>query len=209
MDALRTIASNSVDCIITDPPYGIDYQGKGKRFAKIANDKLPFIWWMHDAFRVLKDRRCIVVFTRWDVEESFRQALRIAGFHVKSQVIWDKAVHGIGDCLGAFGSRHENIIFAVKGRFTFPDKRPMTVIRVPKINPTKLVHPNEKPEELINYLIDHLTSPGQLILDPFLGSGVTALAAKKLGRNYLGVELDEGYIRVIKARLQAAEEPVR
>lgn len=62
LSVLRQMDADSVDMIITDPPYGVDYQSnrpKSKdptaRFEKIANDKTPFIWWIYDAFRVLKD----------------------------------------------------------------------------------------------------------------------------------------------------------
>ena len=99
---MRTLKNESVDCIITDPPYGIDYQSASRRFPKIANDSSPFIWWIYDAFRVLKSPGCMAVFTRWDVEDAFRRSLEIAGFRIKSQVIWDKQIHGMGDLKGAF-----------------------------------------------------------------------------------------------------------
>ena len=73
---LKDVASASVDLIIADPPYGIDFQSariadKSRRMRKIANDKTPFVWWLYDAARVLKDTGSLVCFARWDVQEFF------------------------------------------------------------------------------------------------------------------------------------------
>lgn len=88
----------SVDAIITDPPYGINYVSQTG--ASIKNDKSPFIWFLYDAFRVLKSGESghggLICFTRWDVEQTFIDAMKIAGFNVKSEVIWDKVYHGMG-----------------------------------------------------------------------------------------------------------------
>lgn len=82
----------SVNAIITDPPYGINYVSQTG--ARIKNDKAPFIWFLYDAFRVLKSGGTLLCFTRWDVEQTFIDAIELAGFRVKSEVIWDKVYHG-------------------------------------------------------------------------------------------------------------------
>ena len=203
---LRTLPDNSVDTIITDPPFGIDYQSsrtdKTKRKPKIANDKSPFIWWMYDAFRVLKDPAPLICFTRFDTEEDFRWAMGIAGFRPRAQVIWDKRTHGMGDLKGNFAPQHENIIFATKGKYAFPYGRPKSILSHCRVSPGKLLHPNEKPESLLADLVNSLTRPGELILDPFIGSGVTAIVARQLGRDYLGIELNPEYIEIAKRRIR-------
>lgn len=205
---LKTIPNESVDAIITDPPYGIRYHGtrrkdKSRWFDRIANDTAPYIWWLHDATRVLKQGSALLCFTRYDTEEAFRFAIRLAGLQPKTQVIWDKRRYGVGDCRGDFSLSHENIIFAVKGRFLFPNRRPQSVIPVQRLASTCLTHPNEKPVELIKQLVEAITKPGDLVLDPFLGSGTTAVAAKSLGRRYFGIELDRRYVRTARARVEA------
>ena len=91
LTVLRQMEPESVDAIITDPPYGINYVSQTG--ASIKNDKSPFIWFLYDAFRVLKSgeagRGGLICFTRWDVEQTFIDAMKIAGFNVKSEVIWD------------------------------------------------------------------------------------------------------------------------
>ncbi len=208
LQVMRQLATGSVDAIITDPPYGIDYHAtrrkdKARWFPKIANDSAPYIWWLHEAVRVLKPDGALLCFTRYDTEEAFRFAIRLAGLQPKMQMIWDKGVHGVGDCLGDVALRHENIIFAVKGRFRFPGGRPVSVVRVQRLSSPKLTHPNEKPVELLKHLIEAVTRRNDVVLDPFLGSGTTAVAAKVLGRRYIGIELDCGYVMGARARLAA------
>ncbi len=206
LHTLKCMPEASVDAIVTDPPYGINFHSTfrkdtSRHFPKIANDNAPYIWWLHDAARVLKKGGALLCFTRYDTEEAFRYAMRIAGFSPKTQVIWDKGVHSVGDCLGDFGLRHENVIFAVKGRFRFPNGRPVSVIPIPRLASVRLTHPNEKPVELLKHLIQAVTKPGDVVLDPFVGSGTTAVAAKALGRRYIGIELDPGYVRKARARI--------
>ena len=203
---LRQMPDESVDAIITDPPYGINYHTKGTG-ASIKNDKSPFIWFLYDAFRVLKSgdsgRGSLICFTRWDVEQTFIDAMKLAGFQVKSEVIWDKVMHGMGDCKAQFAPTHENVVFAVKGKFSFPGKRPRDVVTYHKLASGEMIHPTEKPVGLLTSLVNAVTKPGDLILDPFAGSGSTLVAAKKSGRRFIGVELDDEYYE--KARRRSEE----
>ncbi len=128
--------------------------------------------------------------------------MRIAGFSAKAQVIWDKRTHGMGDLKGDFAPQHENIIFATKGKYAFPYGRPKSILSHCRVSPGKLLHPNEKPESLLADLVNSLTRPGELILDPFIGSGVTAIVARQLGRDYLGIELNPEYIEIAKRRIR-------
>lgn len=206
LETMRLMEDNSVDAIVTDPPYGINYQSvwridKNKWKPKIANDKSPYIWWINEAFRVLKEGGAMLCFTRFDTEEDFRKVMRIAGFIDKAQIIWDKKMHGMGDLKGDFAPQHENIIFATKGRFEFQGKRPKSIISVQRVNAEKLLHPNEKPVELMEMLISSISSEGATVLDPFAGSGSTLVACKKLNRNYVGCELSEEYVKIAEARL--------
>lgn len=188
LTVLRQMEPESVDAIITDPPYGINYVSQTG--ASIKNDKSPFIWFLYDAFRVLKSGEAghggLICFTRWDVEQTFIDAMKIAGFNVKSEVIWDKVYHGMGDTKAAFAPSHENIVFA--------------------INSSKMVHPTEKPVGLLANLISSVTKPGDLILDPFAGSGSTLVAAKKTGRRFIGIELDDDYFVTAQRRIEEVRE---
>lgn len=194
----------SVDAIITGPPYGINYVSQTG--ARIKNDKAPFIWFLYDAFRVLKSGGTLLCFTRWDVEQTFIDAMKLAGFQVKSEVIWDKVMHGMGDCKAQFAPTHENVVFAVKGKFSFPGKRPRDVVTYHKLASGEMIHPTEKPVGLLTSLVNAVTKPGDLILDPFAGSGSTLVAAKKSGRRFIGVELDDEYYEKARRRIEEVVE---
>lgn len=135
MDVLRTIKTNSVDAVIVDPPYGMDYQSSRRAvsFARILNDKHPFIWFIHDAFRVCKDAGALLCFCIGRTQETFRGAIATAGFKVRSQVVWDRMVHGQGDCLRSFAPQHDVMWFATKNGFRFPGGRPKSVLRHRKV----------------------------------------------------------------------------
>lgn len=204
LTVLRQMEPESVDAIITDPPYGINYVSPTG--ARIQNDTAPFIWFLYDAFRVLKPgssgRGTLACFTRWDVQQVFIDAIRLAGFIVKSEVIWDKIQHGMGDLKSQFAPSHENIIFAVKGKFSFPGHRPKDLITHRKLPGSQMIHPTEKPVPLLADLITAVTKPGDLILDPFAGSGSTLVAAKKTGRRFTGIELDDVHYAKAQRRIE-------
>ena len=206
---LKNIPDESVDLVLTDPPYGIDFQSnrvkdKAQRKAKIANDKSPFIWWIYDAARVLKDTGALVCFSRWDTQEIFRNCIEIAGLKVQNVCVWAKGGGGLGNLKAQFMPDHEVFIFATKPGFAFPGKRPASVVNVNKVPSGRLVHPNEKPVELAIELIETLTSPavpGAVVLDPFMGSGSTAVACVRTDRQYIGFELSPEYHAIAQQRV--------
>lgn len=202
LTVLRQMPSESVDAFITDPPYGINYVSQTG--ASIKNDKAPFIWWLYDAFRLLKPGGSLICFTRWDVQQVFIDAMKLAGFTVKSEVIWDKVYHGMGDTKAQFAPQHENIIFAVKGKYAFPGRRPTDLITYQKLSSSHMVHPTEKPVGLFVKLITAVTKPGDLMIDPFAGSGSSLVAAKKSGRRYIGIELDDEHFEKANRRVKEA-----
>jgi site-specific DNA-methyltransferase (adenine-specific) len=208
---LKSIADESMDTVLTDPPYGISYQSswhKDPQQRKIKNDGKPFIWWIYDAYRVLKDGGCLMCFSRWDVQQVFIDALKLAGFNVKSSIVWDRLDHGMGDLKGAFAPRHDVCIFATKGKFAFYGKRPQDVVQCSRTsNKAGNVHPTEKPAPLLEYLIQHTTQVGQTVLDPFAGSGATLIACENLGITSIGIEIDKKYHELALHRLQELNTP--
>lgn len=207
LDTMRRMPPEFVDAIITDPPYGINYQSARRTDSslwkpKLANDNFPFIWFLYDAFRVMKPDTPLIVFCEWRFQEVFKIAIEVAGFTIKSQCVWDREWHGMGDLNGSFAPSHDIAWFATKGRFEFPDKRPTTVLRFPRVAAEKLEHPTEKPQSLIAYLIKVLTVEGSLVYDPFMGSGTTAKAAHQLNRRWIGSEISSEYVELANKRLE-------
>lgn len=213
MDILPQLPEGCVDLCLTDPPYGIDYQSarrtdRGQWKPKILNDKEPFIDWIGPVYTPIKQGGRLVCFDRWDVEDIFRQAIVSAGFTVKSQLIWDKVVHGMGDLKGEFAPCHENALYATKGRYEFSGLRPKTILRHMRVMPELLIHPNEKPVSLAVEIIQRLTVKGELVVDLFAGSGFVAVACLRQSRKWLAVEMDEGYCQKIVSRIQAEQKGI-
>ncbi len=203
---LRAMPDTCVHAVIADPPYGISYRSKqSDRFKMLANDARPFYWWLYDAARLLVDGGALLCFCRGDVQEAFRAAIEHAGLRVRSQVIWDRMHHDMGDTAATFAPRHDVIWFATKGRFQFPAGRPHSVLRAAKVPARGLVHPTQKPIDLMTGLVESVTRPGDLILDPTAGSGSTGVAALKAGRRFIGIELDPTYAATARRRCRAAK----
>lgn len=197
---------NFVNCVITDPPFGVDNKSNmaktesGKKHArKIANDENPeiAIKVFNEVADVLLPRtteNCdLYIFTAQQVLHEWlgvAKELGRHGFKLSGTLVWQKDGPGMGDLEG-WGMGHEFILFLKKGRRERTDQRRSGVIHVPQVRPGKLIHPHEKPLPLLELLIKHSTNQGDVIVDPFSGSGSTARAAKRLNRSCLGMELDE------------------
>jgi DNA modification methylase len=200
LTVLKSLPSNFYHCTFADPPYGIDYQShhtaKTARKPKIVNDMRPFIWWLYDAYRVTRENGCLLCCCRWDCAEVFRLAIEVAGFTIRSQVIWDRVGHGMGSLKDTFAPRHDTIWFATKGKFVFPGKRPKSVLRHSRLSGTNLVHPNEKPLDLLLDLLGSVVPAGGKVLDPMMGIGVTGQACHILGMEFTGIEIDSNYFQI-------------
>lgn len=194
-----------VDAVITDPPYGIDFQSarrsEAERLDKVTNDGLPFVWWLFGAAKVMCDSSPLLCFCRWDVQEAFRSSIEWSGLDVRSQIIWNRGVHGLGDLNGQAAPQHDVIWFARKGDYEFPGGRPKSVLTSMRVTPDNLMHPNEKPVALIAHLMRMYTNPGDVVFDPFLGSGTSVEAAKQTDRQLIGIEIEEKYCEIAAKRL--------
>lgn len=211
-----------VHCVITDPPFGVDNQSNssvteaGKDHArKIANDESPEI-----AMRVFNevmdvllpktaDDADLYVFTAYQVLSDWLVMLDELGtrhgFVRKAVLVWEKDGPGMGD-LESWGQGHEFIIYLKKGRVPRYAPRRSGVIHVPQLRPNKLIHPHEKPEQLLELLIKHSTKPGQFLVDPFGGSGSLVRAAKNCDRSAVAIEYDERNFQEANRKLQEQGE---
>lgn len=207
LESMKSMPDCSVDSIVTDPPYGMDFQScwteKNRRKPKIPNDKKPFIWWLHEAYRVMKTDSALICFTDWKNQEVWRTAIDAAHFQIRSHVIWDRCSHGMGDLKSSFGPQHDVIWFATKGKFKFPNIRPKSVIRSMRVSGDALMHPNEKPVDLMEQLVSAVTPTNGTVLDPFMGSGTTGVACKNLGFDFVGCEMNPEYAAIAEKRISA------
>jgi len=212
LDILPLIPDNTIDMAFFDPPYGISYLTNYRTLPHESNvpiinddesiwDILPFV--AEQLWRIAKPHSTCFVFTRWDQWDKLLVAMRPWG--PKNMIVWDKMNHTAGDLRGNFGYRHELIYFGVKGRPLIRGKRLPNIWYVPRISGSALRHPTEKPPALAAMAIETFTIEGDVIIDPFIGTGATAIAAKELGRRHIGIDIEGGYIEIANQRLLARD----
>ena len=198
LEILKHLPAASVDLILTDPPYGMNY--RPRTFGPIPFDTTTdwFPEFIREAYRVLKPDRHIYVFTNDYSIGPFRAGMESAGFTLKRTLVWVKDQHTAWDLRGDYANRTEFILFAHKGRRALEGRRESNVLLFPRV--VRRLHPTEKPLPLMRFLIEKSTLPGELVLDPFAGSGTVCLAAKEAGRRYCGLEISPEYAERARGR---------
>jgi site-specific DNA-methyltransferase (adenine-specific) len=194
---LPTLPSESVDFVLTDPPYLASYRPRDGR--TVANDNND--GWLQPAFaeiyRVLRPDSFCVTFYGWPAADLFLSAFRKAGFRPVSHLCFVKSYASFS---GYTGAQHEVAYVLAKGRPAKPAE-PISDVLTWKYTGNKL-HPTEKPLAVLLPLVASFSAFGSLVLDPFCGSGSALIAARILGRNSVGIELEERYAAVARRRLQ-------
>ena len=203
---MKRISGGSVDLIVTDPPYLINYSRhvKGHRFEnKILNDNNPELIskYIKECYRILKNNSAMYMFTSHKTVDFFKQELENTGFNVKNMIIWDKQRQGMGDTSTVFGFQYELIFFVSKGQPKIRGKRLSDIWSFPKVVGRNQVHQNQKPIELIERCVTKHSNEGDVVFDGFMGSGTTAIACINTNRNYIGFELDEEYYNLANERI--------
>jgi site-specific DNA-methyltransferase (adenine-specific) len=176
-----------------------------ERFDAIENDDgFDAEWqreWMREAYRVLRDDAHFYAFCSDHHLGGFREVAASVGFTVKRTLVWHKGGGGIGDLAGDYAHETEFVMFAHKGRRALTGGRISNLMSVPKVRPGDMVHPTQKPLGILRPLIVKSTSPGDLVLDPFCGSGSTGVACMEEGRRFIGIEQDPTYAAVARSRM--------
>jgi len=196
--ALPMLPDKSIDFILTDPPYITNYRARdGRRVPGDDNDG-----WLKPAFaqmyRVLATDSFAVSFYGWPKADRFMQAYRAAGFRVVGHLMFPK---GYASSTRFLRYQHESAHLLAKGNPREPEKPIADVIEW-KYTGNKL-HPTQKPLSALLPLVEAFSRPDGMVLDPFTGSGSSLLAAKMLGRSYMGVEMDAKYHAIAKRRLES------
>ncbi|MCB1055047.1 MAG: DNA methylase [Acidobacteria bacterium] len=197
IDVLRGARPERVDLVITDPPYVVNYRDRTGR--RIANDNAAD--WIEPAFRqiarVLKPDGYCISFYGWNRADQFLAAWRRCGLFPVGHFVWAKSyassrrlVRATHECAYLLAKRHP--------------RRPTVLLNdvLPWSYTGNRLHPTQKPVSALEPLIAAFSDPGDLVLDPFMGSGSTGAAALQQGRRFVGVELDAGYCAVAEKRLR-------
>jgi site-specific DNA-methyltransferase (adenine-specific) len=196
VEALATLDPASVDFTLTDPPYLVNYQSRDGR--SVVNDADSH--WLCPAFaqihRVLKPASFCVSFYAWNRVHLFMDAWRSAGFRPVGHLVFRKRYASSARFLRY---EHEAAYLLAKGDVQLPAQPISDVIEF-RYTGNKL-HPTQKPTTALTPLISAFCPPDGIVLDPFAGSGSTLVAAKQLGRRYIGIEIDAQHHQTATARL--------
>ncbi|HVB55503.1 MAG TPA: DNA methyltransferase [Candidatus Acidoferrales bacterium] len=200
---MRQMPANSVDFILTDPPYLVNYRDRdGRTIQNDANaDWLKPA--MAEAYRVLKQNRVAVMFYGWSKVDAFFGAWKDAGFQPVGHIVFRKSYSSKSRFLRY---QHEQAFLLAKGKPPLPKQPLMDVMEMP-YSGNKL-HPTQKPVTVLAQLIRSFSLPGELVLDPFAGSGSACAAALLTNRKYLGMELDAEYYLAAIERLERVQERI-
>jgi site-specific DNA-methyltransferase (adenine-specific) len=195
---LPQLPAGSVDMVLTDPPYLVRYHSRDGR--AVPNDDTDA--WLLPAFtelyRVLKPDRFCVSFCGFTHAERFLAAWKSVGFRVLEHLVWRKRYPSSTGCVRRY---HEQAYLLAKGN---PRRPHMLIPSVLEWRYTgNTLHPTQKPVGALMPLVMAFSQIGDVILDPFAGSGSTAVAAAMLGRQYIAIELNEEYARIARSRLMA------
>ena len=134
--------------------------------------------------------------------DKFKQAIENK-FKVKNILTWVKNNTSMGDLKGDFAPKTEFIIFFHKGRKLINGKRDPNVLEFKKTR--NELHPTQKPVDMTEYMIGKFSDEGDVILDPFMGSGTTGIACLNTNRRFIGMELEEDYFNIAKERIENHE----
>ncbi len=193
---MRNLPDGCVDLIVTDPPYVTNYKDRGGR--SIVNDDNSR--WIYPAFfeayRVLKDDAFCFSFYGWNKADKFLSAWRECGF---SPVGHFTCVKTYSSSVGYTKMEHECAYLLVKGRPTKPVNAPSDVL--PWKYTGNKFHPTQKPVSALMPIIEAYSKKGEIVLDPFGGSGSTAVAARLCERHFILFEKDEQYFEAAQMRL--------
>lgn len=198
-----------VDLLLTDPPYNVAYEGGTKARLKIQNDAMAddaFRQFLRDAFvtadAVMKPGAVFYIWHSDSEAYNFRGAANDANWKVRQCLIWKKSsmVMGRQD----YQWQHEPCLYGWKGgggHLWASDRKQTTILEFDR--PSRNAdHPTMKPVALFEYQMLNNTKGGDIVLDPFGGSGTTLIAAEKNGRHARVLELDPVYCDVILRRWQ-------
>ena len=206
LELMREIPDGAVDMIATDPPYCVGATSNGSK-ATFTDLNLMRPFWeqcFEQWARVLKEGGHAYCCTDWRTYP-FLYPLMIKYLNVKNVICWEHLLMRPGNW---YRGSYELVMFAVKGtgkrEFGGGERDVWQIKNGAVASITNRLHPSQKPTELMARMIKNSSKAGEVVLDCFMGSGSTGIAAINLGREFIGIELDEGYYSVAQKRIAEA-----
>ena len=217
MDIMPLIPDNSIDCFVSDVPYKLVQGGvTGKLSAKITgvslnfenkntkngngnfnHNEIKFSEWLPNIFRILKDKsHCYIMVNDRNLQELLNEATK-SKFKLLNVLVWNKNNAMPNHW---YMKNAEFIVMLRKGGAKYINNQgTKQIIQIDNVSNKQ--HPTEKPINLMKILIQNSTNENDVIIDAFMGTGATCLAAKELNRKFIGIEKDVKYYELAVARV--------
>lgn len=205
LELMAKMPTESVDVVLCDPPYGIntksDGSGKLSPWADYCNAAYWYTAWIGECRRVLRQSGCLWSFMNWRSIVTFQKAACDLGWPIDSLLVWDKQWIGPGH--SGLRPSYEMVALWRMPSFSVADRGVADIQRF-KWTPghRKSGHSAEKPVDLLQWVLETSgIGSGSTVLDPFAGSGSTGVAAKRVGADFVGCELDQEWAEHAKKRI--------
>ena len=226
LESMKRIPDDSIDCIITDPPYnlGLFMHKRNTNIVKMRENQFAYAGWdnlsyedwrvsmrsfLEQCQRVLKKKGTLIIFMAVIRVGDIIDLASEFGFYYKTTGIWHKTNPMPRNMKIQFINSTECWIYFINngtsGTFNNNGKVKHDFLEssvCPLSEKKHGKHPTQKPVSILKELIECVTNKGDMVLDPFMGSGSTCVAAAELSRKYLGIELNEEYFKIAKQRIE-------
>jgi site-specific DNA-methyltransferase (adenine-specific) len=224
-DALEVMEQlGKVDAIVTDPPYCSGAVGEAQRSAAKgqglrAETIKKLGWFVGDnmgtagfayllryfairALECLHGNGSLLLFCDWRMVPNIAPAIESAGFRYQNMICWDKGSMGLGR---GFRTQHEIILHFTAGSPEYHDLGTPNVLKSGRVTAAEREHQTQKPVDLLARLLKVVCPVGGIVLDPFMGSGTTGVAALETGRDFIGVERGDEHFATACKRIEDAQ----
>lgn len=196
------VEKSSVDLVLTDPPYGMEFKSNHRKVKHISianDDNLDWLVdWLEDVKYVCKEDAHIYMFCSQHHIDVFIAASKLVFGSHKNIIIWEKNNTGMGDLEGDYAPKYEMIVYISNGNKKLNGGRDANIIRFNRT--ANEHHPTEKPIDMFRYLISKSSEKGDLVLDCFGGGGTTALSCIEEQRNFVVFEIEDTHFNTAKKR---------
>ena len=194
-----------IDLLLSDPPYGMAYALESGVSANIASDGVrqgvrAVRGLLFEAGGALHVDAHILLFCHWEGVPDFYDCVSPHG-KIRNLLVWRKNTNGLGNFAAEYRKTFEVLVYATRGARGLNGGTADAVLEYDSVPNAVRVHPTEKPVALLGTLIQRHSPDGGLVLDPFMGSGSTLVAAKAEGRRAIGIEIEERYCEIAAKRL--------
>lgn len=214
LELMQQIKAGTFHAVVTDPPYMIgaistgDAKSKSGSWVDLMNASFWYRAWMSESWRVLKDGGYMVVFTNWRSVPMLMKACADARISTSSLAVWDK------EWIGPAGPAqlrptYEMMLFCGKGTARIDNRSQSDIFRhkwMARLGDSG--HAAQKPVPLLKQIVELITNPGESVLDPFMGSGTTGVAAMQAGRTFHGFEGCPDHFAGATERIRNAADPL-